>query len=224
MKRVYLALIGFLSPWYAYSQVSEVNFTHQNINFSAAPRTSLNPMSIKLWDSYGNGGPTTYGTVMEIYVKYAHQTSQLHFGGWDNSKIRYREAFYNQNSWSNWLTLLDSKNDVESAGNLLIGGSGSHKMNGNLSVGTLNPSPGATLTVAGLVSCREVKVSVGAGADHVFRTDYKLMKLDDLEKYVKTNNHLPEIASEDEVKTSGINMNNFQIKLYKRLKNSHYTL
>ncbi|MNX88276.1 hypothetical protein D3C86_1202390 [compost metagenome] len=155
---------------------------------------------------------------MEIYGLSSHQTSQLYFGGWDNSKIRYREAFYAQNTWSDWITLLDSKNDVQSNGNLIISGTGNHSIGGNLSLGTSSPTPGARLTVAGLVSCREVKVAVTAGADHVFNKDYKLMPLRDLEKYVQTNKHLPEIAPEAEMKTSGVNMNEFQIKLLQKIE------
>lgn len=218
MRKFYLMIIVLILPWFGYSQVNEINFMHHHINFSAPPRSTLNPMSIKLWDNYGNGGPTGYGTVMEIYGLGNHQTSQLYFGGWDNSKIRYREAFYNQPSWSDWITLLDSKNDVQSGGNLIIGGNGNHSINGNLSLGTLIPSAGATLTVAGLVSCREVKVSVSAGADHVFNKNYKLMPLSDLEKYVQTNKHLPEIAPEKEMKSEGINMNDFQIKLLQKIE------
>ncbi len=125
----------------SYAQVNELNYNFQQINFSALPRTAINPMSIKLWDSYNNGGPTTYGTVLEIYGRSGHQTSQINFGGWDNSKIRYREAFYAQNSWSEWVTLLDSKNDIESSGKLKISGAGAHYiLNGNVGIGTTNPT------------------------------------------------------------------------------------
>jgi hypothetical protein len=98
-------------------------------------------MSIKLWDNYNNGGPTTYGTVLEIYGLGGHQTSQLYFGGWDNSRIRYREAFYAQNTWSDWITMLDSKNDIESTGNLKVtGNANSYILNGNVGIGTTAPS------------------------------------------------------------------------------------
>jgi hypothetical protein len=122
------------------AQIHELNFNHQNINFSAPPRTAISPMSIRLWDNYNNGGPAQYGTVLELYGLGGHQTSQLHFGGWDNSRIRYREAFYAQNTWSDWVTLLDSKNHLESAGNLMLTGGGNHYLsNGRLGIRTMNP-------------------------------------------------------------------------------------
>lgn len=217
MGKIGVLLFGILFPLAVSAQVNEINFVQQNINFSAPPRTTLNPMSIKLWDNYNNGGPTSFGTIMEIYGLTNHQTSQLYFG-WDDSKIRYREAFYAQNDWSDWITLLDSKNDVKSAGKLTISGTGNHTIAGNLSLGTLNPTPGALLTVAGLVSCKEVKVAITAGADHVFGKDYKLMELNDLEKYVKVNKRLPEVASESDMKNNGLNINEFQIKLLQKIE------
>jgi len=133
-KKTLLILLVF--PFFCFSQVSEINFNHQSFNFSNPPRTNINPMSIKLLDNYDNGGPTSYGTILEIYGLHAHQTSQLYFGGWDNSKIRYREAFYGQNTWNDWITMLDSKNDVESNGNLKItGNTNSYILNGNLGIG-----------------------------------------------------------------------------------------
>lgn len=218
MNKIGLILFGILFSFTVEAQVNELNFVHQLINFSAPPRTTVNPMSLKLWDSYDNGGPSTYGTIMEICGKSGHQTSQLHFGGWDNSRIRYREAFYAQDQWSDWITLLDSKNDIASAGKLLITGIGNHSIAGNLSIGTLNPTPGALLTVAGLLSCKEVKVAITAGADHVFSKDYELMQLPDLENYVKVNKHLPEIASESDMKNDGLNVNEFQIKLLQKIE------
>ncbi|RZK26491.1 MAG: hypothetical protein EOO43_02670 [Flavobacterium sp.] len=139
MKKI---LLTFIISGYTLCQAqqNEINFLHQNINFSAAPRTSISPMSIKMWDNYDNGGPTRYGTVLEFYGKSSHQTGQLYFGGWDSSKIRYREAFYGETNWSNWITLLDSKNNLESAGNLMLSGSGNHFISsGKLGIGKSNP-------------------------------------------------------------------------------------
>jgi hypothetical protein len=100
--------------------------------FNLAPRDGVSPNSLRLWDSYNCGGPTSYGSLLEICGRPGHMVSQLYFGGWDNSRIRYREAFYNQNQWNEWRYLLDSKNDIESSGSLKITGSGNHFIqNGN---------------------------------------------------------------------------------------------
>lgn len=145
-----ILLLGFI-PAVGLCQINELNFNHQNFNGTALPRTNINPMSIKMWDNYGNGGPTTYSTILEVYGLSGHQTSQLSFGGWDNSKIRYREAFYAQNSWSDWVTLLDSKNNIESAGLLQISGTGNHYISqGNLGIGST--APGAKLSFQDLTN------------------------------------------------------------------------
>jgi hypothetical protein len=57
-------------------------------------------------------------------------------------------------------------------------------------------------------------------ADYVFKSDYKLMSLHDLEQYVKKNSHLPEIPSADEIRKDGINisqMNNLLLKKVEEL-------
>lgn len=140
MKLLPSLILTLFLPVFGFAQSSELSFIHQRIDFSAPPRTSLNPMSLKLWDNYNNGGPTSYGSVLEFYGFAGHQTGQLYFGGWDNSRIRYREAFYDQNAWSDWVTLLDSGNDVQSSGNLLISGAGKSFIKGSLGVGTTAPA------------------------------------------------------------------------------------
>jgi len=185
------------------AQQDQLTFNHRNIDFSAAPRTTINPMSIKLWDNYNNGGPTAYGTVMEIYGLSSHQTGQFYFAGWDNSKIRYREAFYAQNTWSEWMTLLDSKNNVESTGRLMITGQGNHYINGgNVGIGITNPAE--KLSVNGNIRAKEIKVETSNWPDYVFEEGYKVGTLEGLESYIKAHKHLPEMPGAREVETNGI--------------------
>lgn len=57
------------------------------------------------------------------------------------------------------------------------------------------------LNVGGTIWCNEIKVCL-SGCDFVFDKNYKLMPIDDLEKYVELNHHLPGIASAGEMESS----------------------
>ena len=89
-------------------------------------------------------------------------------------------------------------------------------INGNVGIGTANPT--SKLTVAGNINSREVKVTVDAGADFVFENNYNLLSLDAVDKFIKENKHLPEIASADEMKKEGINLSEMNIKLLQKIE------
>lgn len=111
-------------------------------DFNSGPRVGVNPMSMRLWDNYGGlNAPSEYGSLLEINGRGGHLASQLYFDNtWNGGRILYRSAFYQQNTWDSWRYLLDSKSDVESAGNLKISGIGSsYVSNGNLGIGTDAP-------------------------------------------------------------------------------------
>jgi hypothetical protein len=90
------------------------------------------------------------------------------------------------------------------------------KLDGNVGIGTTNPT--SKLTVAGNINSREVKVTVDAGADFVFEKDYALPSLQDVEKFVTENKHLPEIASAKEMQANGINLSEMNIKLLQKIE------
>lgn len=55
-------------------------------------------------------------------------------------------------------------------------------------------------------------------SDFVFNDDYELMPLSQLETYVTTNKHLPEIPSADEVKENGIDVASMDAKLLQKIE------
>ncbi|MEH3112263.1 hypothetical protein [Pedobacter terrae] len=88
--------------------------------------------------------------------------------------------------------------------------------NGNVGIGTTNPTD--MLTVAGKIGAREIKVSTNAGADFVFEPHYKLPELAELEKFVKTNKHLPEIPTAKQMIENGVNLGELNIKLLQKVE------
>lgn len=89
-------------------------------------------------------------------------------------------------------------------------------INGKLGIGTSKPTE--KLEVAGTIRAQEVKIEVNAGADYVFDEDYSLRPLPEVEQFVQENKHLPEIPSEKEMQEKGLSVNEFQIKLLKKIE------
>ena len=87
---------------------------------------------------------------------------------------------------------------------------------GNVGIGTKNPTE--ALEVAGTIRAREIKVEITAGADHVFNKEYNLKPLSEVEAFVTENKHLPEIPSEKQMQKEGLSVNEFQIKLLKKIE------
>jgi hypothetical protein len=72
--------------------------------------------------------------------------------------------------------------------------------------------------VCGTLRANEVNVNLQGGCDFVFKSDYKLMGLRELERFVKINQHLPEIAPEKEMVENGVNMKELQMKLLQKIE------
>jgi hypothetical protein len=62
----------------------------------------------------------------------------------------------------------------------------------------------------GTLFAREIWVKVGTLGDFVFEPEYKRMSLYDLENFVKTKKHLPNIPTEAEVQENNMNMGEMQ--------------
>ena len=74
------------------------------------------------------------------------------------------------------------------------------------------------MRVNGTIMATEVKVTADVWADYVFKPTYKLMPLNQVEQYVNTNSHLPEMPSAAEVSKNGLNMGEMQNKLLQKVE------
>ena len=87
---------------------------------------------------------------------------------------------------------------------------------GRLGINTYDPG-NYKLAVNGDVRAKSITVETG-WSDFVFDTDYKLLSLFELERFIKQNKHLPEIPSEEEVRENGIDLGEMQSKLLLKIE------
>jgi hypothetical protein len=97
-----------------------------------------------------------------------------------------------------------SKNDLIVKGNVLIGKSS-------------QTNNSYKLDVNGTIRASEIKVNLD-GADFVFEGGYRLMPLNELERFVKEQKHLPEIAPAKEMREKGTDLGNLNSKLLQKIE------
>jgi len=119
--------------------------------------------------------------------------NSLQFWNYDKLGTTYQKG----GMWGNVLTLMD---------------------NGNVGIGADSKNINDKLTVNGTIHCKEVKVDLTGLADYVFDSSYKLMPLTQVEQYVNTNSHLPEMPSASEVSKNGLSMGEMQNKLLQKVE------
>jgi hypothetical protein len=76
----------------------------------------------------------------------------------------------------------------------------------------------ATARFNGKIFAKEVEVKANVWADYVFNKDYQLLKLEEVEKHISKNGHLPNVPSSKEVMEKGINVAEMDAKLLEKIE------
>jgi len=87
---------------------------------------------------------------------------------------------------------------------------------GNVGIGCDNPS--VKLAVNGKIQATEVEIKSAPCSDYVFEKGYKLTSLSDLEKFVTTNKHLPEVPSAKEFEEKGYSVGQMDDMLLRKVE------
>ncbi|MGJ1364227.1 hypothetical protein [Sphingobacterium spiritivorum] len=112
-------------------------------------------------------------------------------------------------------TVLDKP--LSSSKNLMVSGAGNHYIsNGNLGIGTTTPRE--KLSVNGNIRAKEIKVETANWPDYVFEEDYQLTPLPEIETFIKTNKHLPDIPSAQKIAEEGLSVGEMNKLMMKKIE------
>ncbi|MBS7256730.1 hypothetical protein [Flavobacterium branchiicola] len=89
--------------------------------------------------------------------------------------------------------------------------------NGSLGIGTVTTGV-HKLAVEGSIGAREIKVQATGWSDFVFKKEYNLPTLEQVEKHITEKGHLENIPSEEEVVKNGINLGEMNAKLLQKIE------
>lgn len=89
-------------------------------------------------------------------------------------------------------------------------------VNGNVGIGTVN-TQGYKLAVNGTIRAKEVKIDTG-WADFVFKKDYQLPTLQEVEQHIAEKGTLPGVPSESEVKANGVSLGETNTLLLQKIE------
>jgi hypothetical protein len=88
-----------------------------------------------------------------------------------------------------------------------------------IGMGTYAVPSGAKVAIGGKVVCKEIEVTLtGMPADYVFDQNYKLRSLYDVENFVNTNKHLPDVPSATEMVSNGLNLGDMNSTLLQKVE------
>jgi len=87
---------------------------------------------------------------------------------------------------------------------------------GNIGIGKTDPQN--KLDVNGTIHSKSVLIDLNGWSDYVFKKDYRLAPLSEVEAYIDQNQHLPEIPSEQEMTKKGLNVSEMNKLLMKKVE------
>lgn len=205
---------GFTQPYISFSYGITGNENH---NDAVLKNTGTNKLGFFTnTDKFGEGG-TQVMTVNNSYVGIGtdnpllplHISTGLQIGTSSTANQNFHIVAHD---WSgNWGLRLYYGNN----------GAGTHLVtfsnNGCVGIGVPVPDANYKLSVNGSIRTKEVKVESN-WSDFVFKPEYKLTSLEDVEKYIKENGHLEGMPTEQDVKENGVELGDATSKLLQKIE------
>lgn len=171
------------------------NPDYKTVIYSSTVESNNNTNVLKLQGrnplmAFTNENNVSYGYIKAwTNAPYAPFTNGLVIGSSPGSPI-----FFSTNNYTATMTVAD---------------------NGNVGIGTTTPV--YKFDVCGNIRGKEVRVETG-WCDYVFGDDYKLRSLKDVEDFIKTNKHLPDVTPGNEIETNGLEVGKTSAQMIRKIE------
>lgn len=201
----------------------------RNINFVVSPdaaETEYIEFDIsdqhnvrRMWQAFDEDG-------MQIHYKNHKDQEIFKLMHFDNDEVKDK-TFIQIPRPDSKMVIGDYSGYLEEQGHKFIVKDGSAMIengiftNGRIAIGTVEEDPGYALTVKGKIHVQEVKVDLKGVLqmpDYVFKSDYDLKSLEEVEAHIKKEGHLPNIPSAEEVVKEGLNLKEMNLKLLEKIE------
>ncbi len=167
------------------------------------------PGDTSLFRIEGNGNVTSKGSLFSngyILTKNPSNSDASVSLSWLNNVARIRIGGEGVGSTGGF--------DIQTTGNLSLM---RIYHNGNIGVGTTTPD--SKLTVKGNIHAEEVKVDLSVpGPDYVFKEEYDLKSLEEVQSYINEHGHLPNIPSAKDMEENGVQLGEMNMKLLEKIE------
>lgn len=175
-----------------------------------------------IWNTSGNVGIGNTNPQSPLHIKASTGYGSIRISPISDNAESSMGFFSDANGTSNSTAWVVGNSAWGNTGKFIIGNQTAGgpiiiaQQNGNVGIGTTNPDQ--KFTVKGKIHAEEVIIDLAVPADYVFKPNYKLMPLPQVEQFVKKNSHLPEIPSASEITKNGLSIGEMQNKLLQKVE------
>lgn len=231
--------IGTLTPGYDLEVVGSINATEFLLNGTTLESSPWNILGNNAFYNTGNVGIGTNNPNFNLDVAGSLNATSIFLNGsalegpvWS---LNGNDSFYNTgnvgigtntpnftldvNGSLNATSIFLNGTAVQSSQWTTTGNDVSYS-SGNVGIGIATVPAGYSLAVVGSIITEGVTVKLQSDGwpDFVFRKDYLLPSLQDVENYIQRNGHLPNIPSASEIGKNGIHLGEMDAQLLQKIE------